>query len=93
MKEIIKKHVRIRVWGSVQKVFFRNAVTDAAQQFQIQGWVKNNPNETVEIEAEGEPSNVDKFVRKVHQGSDMSVVKRMRVVEGDVKDYNDFRQK
>ena len=93
MKEIIKKHVRIRVWGSVQKVFFRNAVTEAAHQFQISGWVKNNPNETVEIEAEGDPKDVDKFVRKVRQGSDMSVVKRMRVVEGEVKDYSDFRQK
>lgn len=93
MKEEIKKNVRMRVWGSVQGVYFRAAMQEASQDLHIFGWIKNNSDGTVEIEAEGEPGDVDKFVDRVREGSDMSVVKRIRQNEGTVKDYEIFQIK
>ncbi|MBM7552552.1 acylphosphatase [Thalassobacillus pellis] len=58
----------IIVHGRVQGVGFRFSTQQVASQYDINGWVKNNPDGTVEIEAEGKKQDLDDFVNKIQNG-------------------------
>ena len=45
--------IKIKVFGSVQGVFFRYTTRKVAQRLGLDGYVKNLPDGTVYIEAEG----------------------------------------
>ena len=49
----------------MQGVGFRYSVKQLATGFEVTGWVRNLPDGTVEMHAEGEPAEVDAFVAAV----------------------------
>ena len=49
---------RVVVHGEVQGVFFRASTRDHAQQLGVTGWVRNNPDGTVETHLEGDTDAV-----------------------------------
>ena len=49
---------RLIVRGKVQGVGYREACCRAAQDLALSGWVRNLPDGTVEVEAEGKPLNL-----------------------------------
>ena len=51
--------------GHVQGVCFRMISRDLSHGFQVVGYVRNLPDGTVELEAEGEPADVDRFLAAV----------------------------
>lgn len=53
--------LRIKVTGKVQGVFFRASTKEKADQLGIKGWVRNEPDGSVLIEAEGEKSVLHEF--------------------------------
>ena len=53
--------LELTIFGRVQGVNFRNFVETRAHEFKLVGWVKNNPDETVSIVAEGEGDVLEKF--------------------------------
>jgi acylphosphatase len=53
---------RVVVHGFVQGVFFRDTVRRHAQTRGVSGWVRNNPDGTVEAVFEGEPSEVERLI-------------------------------
>ena len=61
--------VQIIVHGRVQGVWFRAGTKEKAAQLGILGWVKNRPEGTVEIHAEGEKSQLDNFIAWCQQGT------------------------
>lgn len=70
---------RIVVHGRVQGVGFRYHVHQEALRLGICGWVKNLPDGTVEIDAEGPSSRMKQFVEAVKKGSPVSKVTRMDI--------------
>ncbi|HEU5138426.1 MAG TPA: acylphosphatase, partial [Bacillales bacterium] len=50
-------------------VGFRFHTQQHAVRHSIKGWVKNNPDGTVEIDAEGEDHDMDRFIRELKKGS------------------------
>ena len=48
------KHLSIRVTGKVQGVFFRASTREEAQRLGLCGWVRNEADGSVRIEAEGD---------------------------------------
>ena len=90
MHPLERKHVTIRIYGNVQRVFYRVAIKRAAEELNISGFTKNRADGTVHIEAEGDPSDVNAFIERCKTGSEMSMVKRIRVTEGDMKDFSGF---
>lgn len=68
MSEEPKKRVQIKVEGNVQGVGYRFFTQRSACTLGIKGHVKNNPDGTVSIEAEGEPGQVDRFMEYVQKG-------------------------
>lgn len=59
----------IRVTGRVQGVSFRAYVADEARRLGLTGFVRNDRDGSVLIEAEGESAALDRLVAWCHRGS------------------------
>jgi acylphosphatase len=71
------KHVKIRVTGRVQGVSFRDNARTQANNLDIQGFARNEPDGSVYIEAEGSDSAIRKFLAWCHQGPREAVVENV----------------
>jgi len=60
--------VRVTVSGRVQGVGFRWAITERARSRGVAGWVRNQPDGTVEAVLEGPPEAVDALVAWIRRG-------------------------
>ncbi|MDP3740998.1 MAG: acylphosphatase [bacterium] len=60
--------IHIKVEGWVQGVFFRDEAVKFARQYKVTGWIKNLPDGSVEILAQGEKENLEKFLVWARQG-------------------------
>ena len=63
--EIMPVCKRIHYWGKVQGVGFRYTVRSLAQSFAVTGFVKNLLDGQVELVAEGDAAEVDRFLQAV----------------------------
>jgi acylphosphatase len=79
------------VHGRVQGVFFRQATADRAGGLGVGGWVRNTPEGTVELHAEGEPEAVEQLLRFVRTGPPSAEVDRVEVHDAPVEGLQDFR--
>jgi acylphosphatase len=56
----------VRITGRVQGVGFRDRVLDIAADYRVAGTVRNlRADETLEIDVEGEPDEVERFIENV----------------------------
>lgn len=62
MAKYMEKEVSISVFGMVQGVFFRNATQRKARELAITGWVRNEPDGSVKILAQGKEGNLQKLI-------------------------------
>jgi len=70
------------VSGRVQGVFFRDFVREQSERLQVTGWVRNLPDATVEVLAEGVESAISCLVRMLEIGSPYSHVDEVRASYG-----------
>ena len=87
----MKKHYNISIHGKVQGVMFRNAARAQAQKLRVRGFVRNNSDGSIYIEAEGEDEDVEQFVTWCHHGPPHADVERIEVVPFHVKNLSTFR--
>lgn len=88
------KRVHLKVHGRVQGVGFRFQTEAQAERFHIKGWVKNNLDGTVEIDAEGETNEIDNFAAAVKEGPGAAKVTAMDIEEiKEIKNYTAFEIK
>lgn len=83
-------HINIKIYGLVQGVFFRAGAKDKADTLNIKGFIKNMPDGSVYIEAEGRKNNLDEFLSWCKKGPDLSKVERIKTSEGPLKNFNSF---
>jgi acylphosphatase len=76
---------RIRIFGTVQGVFFRAWTIQQAQMLAIKGWVRNRRDGTVEVEAWGQEADVERLIECCGRGPSNAHVDRIAVeqVEGE----------
>ncbi len=86
----MQKHYIIRIHGLVQGVFFRASTQDKANQLGIKGFVRNEPDRTVYIEAEGEENNLNDFINWCWKGPSGAKVEKVEYEEGDWKNFERF---
>lgn len=79
----MEKHYKIRVHGRVQGVFFRASTQEKAHEVGVKGYVKNEPDGTVYIEAEGPPESLDRFVEWCHEGPPAAKVDKVDKEEAE----------
>lgn len=84
------KHLSITIYGKVQGVAFRIATKAIADQLSIKGFIKNQPDGTVYIEAEGDKFSLGYLLEWCHEGPDKAVVEKVEVSEGELKNYLNF---
>jgi len=73
----MKKSVRVIIRGKVQGVYFRAYTQQKAIELNLTGWVKNNPDQTVEALFYGNADNVDEMVKWCYVGSPYSKVEKV----------------
>ena len=85
------KHLDIRVRGRVQGVYFRETTRREADRLGVTGTVRNEPDGSVAIEAEGSEERLDRFVEWCREGPPRAKVDSLDATEGDLRGYDDFR--
>jgi acylphosphatase len=82
---------RIIVHGRVQGVGFRYFVQHVANRLGVAGNVRNCPDSTVEIVAQGSEKKIAEFIREVEKGPSLARVQRVAVTDIPVDDsYGSF---
>jgi acylphosphatase len=77
--------------GRVQGVFFRDTVRNAAECEGAAGWVRNNPDGTVEAVFEGDAPAVERLVSVVREGPPGARVQELEVVDEPEQGIEGFR--
>ncbi len=72
-------HRKIKVFGRVQGVSFRDAASKEAERLGVSGFARNEPDGTVYIEAEGEDGSLEEFILWCWHGPPASGVERVEV--------------
>ena len=78
--------LRLRVIGRVQGVGFRWYVRAEAARLGLAGWVRNQPDGSVEVAVDGPPGARDALVGALRRGPPSAVVDRVELVPGDSLD-------
>lgn len=86
----MKKHFNITVKGKVQGVFFRASAKQMADLLGVKGFVQNEPNEDVYIEAEAEEEMLIKFTQWCHHGPNRAEVEKVSITEETVINFKVF---
>jgi acylphosphatase len=86
----MNKHLNILLHGKVQGVGFRWATMKAAHKFGIAGFVRNEPDGSLYIEAEGEEENLQKFAAWSKKGPLWARVDGAEIREGALVNFKEF---
>lgn len=62
------KRLHLIIHGHVQGVFFRAFVHEHASRLKLTGWVRNNPDGTVEVVAEGPQDALETLLQDCRRG-------------------------
>jgi len=81
------KHYNITVSGKVQGVFYRKTAVETGRELGIKGFVRNEKDGTVYIEAEGDGEQLEKFIEWCRKGPRAAVVSGVQVEEDKIKQY------
>lgn len=84
------KHLNIKIHGKVQGVFYRVTTKAVADLLSVKGFIKNEKDGTVYIEAEGDEFSLGEFLEFCHKGSDKAVVEKVETIETELKNYRNF---
>jgi acylphosphatase len=82
---------RVIVHGRVQGVFFRDTTRRMAQSRGVAGWVRNNPDGSVEATFEGPDESVDAMVAFAREGPRGAAVESVDLVDEKPEGLTDFR--
>ncbi len=85
-----KKHYNISVYGKVQGVFFRAETQKQAERLGITGYVSNQEDGSVYIEAEGKEEELNRLLEWAKEGSRLAKVENISFDEGKVKEFEEF---
>lgn len=80
------KAYNIKVKGDVQGVFYRHHTKSEAENLNISGWCQNEIDGSVQIFAQGEEENLEKFIDWTKGGSPMSSVDSIDIEESTIQD-------
>lgn len=88
-----RKAYQISINGRVQNVGFRFHTQDEAVKLGITGFVKNMPDGSVFIEAEGPETQLNEFIAWCHKGPAWAKVFDIKITEQPLMGYVTFEIK
>lgn len=84
------RRFNIIVRGKVQGVFFRASAKEIADRLGIKGFVRNERDGSVYIEAEGDDDQLKKFITWCHQGPNRAEVVEVKTIEMPLNNFSVF---
>lgn len=84
------KHYDIEITGRVQNVGFRAFTQKKARETGVNGFVKNMPDGSVYVEAEGTEEQLERFIPEIRQGPRWARVDNVKMNESPVDGYSSF---
>ena len=84
------KSLHIRVTGKVQNVGFRYYTRKVASELRLKGFVKNQADGSVYIEAEGDEKDIAQFLVWCHQGPTWAEVESVEHQEQPPQYFQEF---
>ena len=81
---------QIIVKGRVQGVWFRKYTFHKAQDLGLKGFVKNDLDGSVYIEAEGDFKQLDQFIDWLYRGSPLSIISSVDYEKRPIENYDAF---
>lgn len=84
------KHLNITVTGKVQGVFYRATCKAVADQLGVKGFVLNQPDGSVYIEAEGDSFELEALLEFCHEGPDRAEVAEVLSEEAPLQGFKNF---
>ena len=84
------KHIKIKITGNVQGVFFRVNIKAFAIRNSITGYTKNIDNRCLEVVAEGEDNAIYELIEYCKKGPEDAKVEKLDIEEQDYK--NEFKE-
>lgn len=86
----MKSHIEGKIRGKVQGVCFRDSTCDFARSIGITGFVRNEPDGSVYIEAEGDETQLEALREWLREGPSAAEVEEVELKEAELKDYDGF---
>jgi acylphosphatase len=87
------RHYNIIVKGKVQGVSYRFSAHAKAIKLGLTGYVKNLPDGSVFIEAEGKEDAINKLIEWCYAGPPRAKVSEVDATESELKGYKNFELK
>jgi acylphosphatase len=85
------QHINIKVFGFVQGVFFRYHTSEEALKLHLTGFVMNQDDGTVYIEAEGKEDDLKELLAWCHKGPRGSSVDKVEFTyDQKLQDFSTF---
>ena len=87
------KLLKAKIHGRVQGVGFRFEALKKAQELNLVGFIRNERDKTVYVEAQGPSANIDKFLHWLeHHGPKEALVTKVEHhTTYDLEDYGSFK--
>ncbi len=88
----MKKAVKIIISGTVQGMFFKNFIKENADTLKIKGLIRSLETGDIEIIAEGNQEEIQKFIEVCKNGPKFARIKSLATEERNFSgDFPDFR--
>jgi acylphosphatase len=84
------KTMRIKVFGRVQGVFYRQSAQEKAHQLNLKGTVRNCEDDTVEIVATGNEEQLDQLIAWCREGPPRAKVTDVFTQELSLQQFYNF---
>jgi acylphosphatase len=84
------RHLNIFISGEVQGVFYRASAKEKADELGITGFVKNEPDGSVYLEAEGTEEQLNELTAWCRKGPPHSNVTDVRSTSGTIQHFKKF---
>ena len=84
---------KLRLFGRVQGVFFRQWTLDQARRLGVAGWVRNQPDGSLEAHLEGEEGPVAQLAEMMRRGPSQARVDDVMSEETSPDDLKEFTVK
>ncbi len=82
----------LRIYGQVQGVFFRASTESEARRLGLTGWVRNRPDGSVEVVAEGPKATLEELAAWCRHGPPRAQVDRLDVEWSEASgEFSGFR--
>ena len=87
----MKKSTRLYLSGSVQSMFFKQFIKDAANKQNVKGFLRSLEDGRAEIFLEGETSAVDSMIEICKKGPQHAQIRNIEQKEEKFQDFKDFK--